>query len=117
MATAESLSEVTDVVQILKQWEEEHGITTYDPIPTLERLAEIIELEKENYYKMDPDPFDERHPSRAYPDCNFGHILKVLFRKDSFITKVLFFDTIFYFKKTLVVVLLFMLFIFFLSTS
>ncbi|KAF7988328.1 hypothetical protein HCN44_000901 [Aphidius gifuensis] len=89
MATAESLSEVTDVVQILKQWEEEHGITTYDPIPTLERLAEIIELEKENYYKMDPDPFDERHPSRAYPDCNFGHILKVLFRKDSFITKLI----------------------------
>lgn len=38
--------------------------------------------------KMDPDPFDERHPSRADPDCALGHILKVLFRKDSFMNKV-----------------------------
>jgi len=37
---------------------------------------------------MDPDPFDERHPSRADPDCALGHILKVLFRKDSFMNKV-----------------------------
>jgi hypothetical protein len=40
--------------------------------------------------KMDPDPFDERHPSRADPDCALGHILKVLFRKDSFMNKVSF---------------------------
>jgi len=26
------------------------------------RLAEIIERETEAYYKMDPDPFDDRHP-------------------------------------------------------
>ena len=26
------------------------------------RLAEIIEKETEAYYKMDPDPFDDRHP-------------------------------------------------------
>jgi hypothetical protein len=41
--------------------------------------------------KMDPDPFDERHPSRADPDCALGHILKVLFRKDSFMNKVSFY--------------------------
>lgn len=88
MATAESLAEVTDVVQILRQWEEDHVSPSYDPIPTLQRLAEIIEVETENYLKMDPDPFDERHPSRTDPECNFGHILKVLFRKDNFMTKV-----------------------------
>lgn len=55
---------------------------------TVHRLAEIIEAETENYMKMDPDPFDERHPSRADPDCALGHILKVLFRKDSFMNKV-----------------------------
>lgn len=88
MSSAESLAEVTDVVQILRQWEEEHSSPTYDPVPTLRRLAEIIELETENYLKMDPDPFDERHPSRTDPECNFGHILKVLFRKDNFMTKV-----------------------------
>jgi hypothetical protein len=53
-------------------------------------LAEIIEVETDNYMKMDPDPFDERHPSRADPDCALGHILKVLFRKDSFMNKVSF---------------------------
>nr|XP_031831732.1 protein mahjong isoform X2 [Nomia melanderi] len=89
MSSAESLAEVTDVVQILRQWEEEHLTPTYDPIPTLQRLAEIIELETENYLKMDPDPFDERHPSRTDPECNFGHILKVLFRKDNFMTKLI----------------------------
>ena len=103
MATAESLAEVTDVVQILRQWEEDHVSPTYDPIPTLQRLAEIIELETENYLKMDPDPFDERHPSRTDPECNFGHILKVLFRKENFMTKVIIFilqtQVIIYFYK------------------
>ncbi|OXU21314.1 hypothetical protein TSAR_001940 [Trichomalopsis sarcophagae] len=89
MATAESLAEVTDVVQILRQWEEDQNSPTYDPIPTLQRLAEIIEQETENYFKMDPDPFDERHPSRTDPECNFGHILKVLFRKEIFMTKLI----------------------------
>ncbi|OAD58169.1 DDB1- and CUL4-associated factor-like 1 [Eufriesea mexicana] len=89
MSSAESLAEVTDVVQILRQWEEEHSSPMYDPVPTLRRLAEIIELETENYLKMDPDPFDERHPSRTDPECNFGHILKVLFRKDNFMTKLI----------------------------
>ncbi|XP_058802431.1 protein mahjong isoform X2 [Phymastichus coffea] len=89
MATAESLAEVTDVVQILRQWEDDQSSPTYDPIPTLTRLAEIIEQETENYYKMDPDPFDERHPSRTDPDCDFGHILKILFRKEIFMTKLI----------------------------
>ncbi|XP_070530641.1 protein mahjong isoform X2 [Cardiocondyla obscurior] len=89
MANAESLADVTDVVQILRQWEEEHSSLNYDPIPILQRLADIIELETENYMKMDPDPFDERHPSRTDPECNFGHILKVLFRKDNFMTKLI----------------------------
>lgn len=52
------------------------------------RLAEICEVETENYLKMDPDPFDERHPSRADPDCKLGQILKALFKKDNFMNKV-----------------------------
>ncbi|KDR23940.1 protein mahjong [Zootermopsis nevadensis] len=84
----EPLSVVTDVMTILRHWDEEHQAQTYDPVPALTRLAEIIEAETENYMKMDPDPFDERHPSRADPDCALGHILKVLFRKDSFMNKL-----------------------------
>ncbi|PNF26674.1 DDB1- and CUL4-associated factor 1 [Cryptotermes secundus] len=84
----EPLLVVTDVMTVLRHWDEEHQAQAYDPVPTLTRLAEIIEAETENYMKMDPDPFDERHPSRADPDCALGHILKVLFRKDSFMNKL-----------------------------
>lgn len=59
------------------------------------RLAEIIEIETENYMKMDPDPFDERHPSRIDPECKLGQILKALFKKDNFMNKVI---IIFHFK-------------------
>lgn len=34
------------------------------------RLAEIIERETEAYYKMDPDPFDDRHPGKFLQAVN-----------------------------------------------
>lgn len=77
-----------EVTELLKQWEEQHTTPSYDPIPTLTRLAEIIEAETENFMKKDPDPFDERHPSRTDPDCALGHALKVMFKKDNFMTKL-----------------------------
>lgn len=40
------------------------------------------------YLKMDPDPFDDRHPSRTHPDCSLGHSLKALFKKEVFMTKL-----------------------------
>lgn len=83
-----SNTEVPDVLALLRQWEDEHQAPNYDPILLLTKLAEIIETETENYMKMDPDPFDERHPSRADPSCALGHMLKVLFRKDSFMNKL-----------------------------
>lgn len=83
------LKDLVDVSQILRRWEDEHSDTGYDPIPILTRLAEIVETEMESYMKMDPDPFDERHPSRADPNCNLGHVLKVIFKKDAFMNKVM----------------------------
>lgn len=38
--------------------------------------------------RKDPDPFDERHPYRTDPSCQFGFLLKQLFRKEQFMTKV-----------------------------
>lgn len=52
------------------------------------RLAELFEDETEVYMRKDPDPFDERHPSRTDPDCELGRMLKLLFRKDHFMTRV-----------------------------
>lgn len=87
------LRDLHDVSFILRRWEEEHNDPTYDPVPVLTRLAEIVEMEIESYMKMDPDPFDERHPSRADPNCNLGYVLKVIFKKDAFMNKVLYFNT------------------------
>ncbi|XP_065215830.1 protein mahjong isoform X2 [Planococcus citri] len=78
----------TDISAILRQWDEDQATSMYDPVPLLTRLAELVEAEAENYQKIDPDPFDERHPSRADPNCSFGQMLKVLFRKDTFMNKL-----------------------------
>nr|XP_049703892.1 protein mahjong isoform X3 [Helicoverpa armigera] len=77
-----------EVTELLRQWEEQHTTPSYDPVPTLTRIAEIIEAETENFMKKDPDPFDERHPSRTDPECALGHALKVMFKKDNFMTKL-----------------------------
>ncbi|CAH0556965.1 unnamed protein product [Brassicogethes aeneus] len=86
--TNNSTTVMTEVSALVRGWEDEHGQHNYDPVPTLTRLAEIIEVETDNYMKLDPDPFDERHPSRTDPDCKLGQILKALFRKDNFMNKL-----------------------------
>lgn len=35
--------------------------------PIYYRLSDIIERETEEFYKMDPDPFDDRHPGILSP--------------------------------------------------
>lgn len=52
------------------------------------RISDLIERETEVYYKMDPDPFDDRHPSRSKPNCSLGPLLKNLFKNDDFMNKV-----------------------------
>ncbi|XP_050502243.1 protein mahjong [Diabrotica virgifera virgifera] len=80
---------MSEVGLIIKKWEDEQHQHMYDPVPTLTRLAEIVEVETENYLKMDPDPFDERHPSRIDPHCLLGQVLKVIFKKDNFSSKLI----------------------------
>lgn len=102
-----NLTEISDVSAILRLFEEHHQMPTFDPVPYLSRyvnafpcidrfplfifmfyrLAELLEIETENYLKMDPDPFDDRNPSRN-PNCSFGHMLKVIFKKEIFMQKV-----------------------------
>lgn len=45
-------------------------------------------MESKNYLKKDPDPFDDRHPSRVDPTCVLGQLYKVLFRKDTLMNSV-----------------------------
>lgn len=51
------------------------------------RLSEILEEEAEVYMRKDPDPFDERHPSRTDPESNLGKNLKLIFKKEQFMNR------------------------------
>ncbi|CAH1785027.1 unnamed protein product [Owenia fusiformis] len=84
MAAIDSAAELAST---LEQWERDDG-SAADPLPVLNKLADLIEHETEEYYKMDPDPFDDRHPGRADPSCRLGHLLKSLFKNDNFMNKL-----------------------------
>uniref|UniRef100_A0A4Y0BF31 DDB1- and CUL4-associated factor 1 n=1 Tax=Anopheles funestus TaxID=62324 RepID=A0A4Y0BF31_ANOFN len=77
-----------DLLRILQLWDENHTIPGFDPEPIVTRLAELFEAEMLAYKMKDPDPFDTRHPSRTDPNCELGRMLKLLFRKDNFITRL-----------------------------
>ncbi|ELU17976.1 hypothetical protein CAPTEDRAFT_202659, partial [Capitella teleta] len=67
------LDSVTEATSLLEQWEKDHA-ANLSPMATLEKLAILVESEIEAWYKMDPDPFDDRHPGRSDPDCSLGHL-------------------------------------------
>ncbi|KAL5291108.1 VPRBP family protein [Megaselia abdita] len=80
--------EECNMPQVLTIWEKNNTTPGYDPVPLLKRLCEIFEVEQEIYMRKDPDPFDERHPYRSDPSLQYGFLLKQLFKKDYFMTKV-----------------------------
>ncbi len=49
----------------------------------------MIEKEYEEYLKQDPDPFDDRDPTRLDAVNTFGLLLRALFKRDDFMTKVI----------------------------
>ncbi|XP_018114461.1 DDB1- and CUL4-associated factor 1 [Xenopus laevis] len=73
----------SELTTLLEQWESGHG-SGQDMVPVLTRMSELIEKETEEYRKGDPDPFDDRHPGRANPECMLGHLLRILFKNDDF---------------------------------
>ncbi|XP_053325446.1 DDB1- and CUL4-associated factor 1 [Spea bombifrons] len=73
----------SELTALLEQWENGHG-SGQDMVPILTRMSELIEKETEEYRKGDPDPFDDRHPGRANPECMLGHLLRILFKNDDF---------------------------------
>lgn len=100
-----------DLAGVFRIWDAKQTTPHYDPVPVLTRyvtlphggpcrissdlethtpfrLSELFEEESQIFMRKDPDPFDERHPSRTDPDCELGRMLKLLFRKDLFMTKV-----------------------------
>ncbi|RCN53505.1 LisH protein [Ancylostoma caninum] len=79
---------IENLRDILKTWDDSHRADGFDPIPTLTSIAEIIEQSIDEFLKLDPDPLDDRHPARTHPHAEFGNLLKLLFRNDDFMNKL-----------------------------
>ncbi|XP_062315461.1 DDB1- and CUL4-associated factor 1-like isoform X1 [Osmerus eperlanus] len=85
MASASaSVDSKAELTALLEQWEREQQGSTQDLVNILTKISELVERETEEYHKADPDPFDDRHPGRADPECVLGHLLKILFKNDDF---------------------------------
>lgn len=85
MATASaSVDSKAELTALLEQWEREQQGATQELVIILTKISELVEKETEEYHKADPDPFDDRHPGRADPECVLGHLLKILFKNDDF---------------------------------
>uniref|UniRef100_H3DKK3 DDB1- and CUL4-associated factor 1 n=1 Tax=Tetraodon nigroviridis TaxID=99883 RepID=H3DKK3_TETNG len=85
MASASaSVDSKAELTALLEQWEREQHGSTQDLVNILTNISELVEKETEEYHKVDPDPFDDRHPGRADPECVLGHLLKILFKNDDF---------------------------------
>ncbi|KAM4721194.1 DDB1- and CUL4-associated factor 1 [Rhinophrynus dorsalis] len=82
-STGTHVDSKSELTALLEQWESGHG-SGQDMVPILTRMSELIEKETEEYRKGDPDPFDDRHPGRANPECMLGHLLRILFKNDDF---------------------------------
>ncbi|KAL8603740.1 hypothetical protein ACOMHN_024356 [Nucella lapillus] len=85
MAGVDSQGELTT---LLDEWRPLGIHLEVDIASVLNRISELFEKETEAYYKSDPDPMDDRHPSRACPQCNLGHLMRTLFKNEDLMTKL-----------------------------
>ncbi|XP_054751172.2 DDB1- and CUL4-associated factor 1-like [Lytechinus pictus] len=83
----EETSSLVKFNDILAQWNQDQGSGT-SPVPALKKMAEIMEMEIENFLKLDADPFDDRHPGRVDPSCALGDLFTSLFKNDNFMAKL-----------------------------
>uniref|UniRef100_A0A8C3AJL9 DDB1- and CUL4-associated factor 1 n=1 Tax=Cyclopterus lumpus TaxID=8103 RepID=A0A8C3AJL9_CYCLU len=84
VSVAMSVDSKAELTTLLDEWEEAQRGTTETLVSILTKISELIERETGEYHKVDPDPFDDRHPGRADPECMLGQLLKMLFMNDDF---------------------------------
>ena len=85
MAASGQLDVLAETTTLMDRWNRECFLGSATPIDILVKLCEIVEKQTEVYFKTDPDPFDDRHPGRADPNCTLGHVLKIILKNDDFI--------------------------------
>ncbi|CAG0915066.1 unnamed protein product, partial [Notodromas monacha] len=85
---ASSSTPAAEAGALIASWEESGRTEDFNLIAFLHSVAEVVEREYNMYLRQDPDPFDDRHPARADPNCNFGAVLKAIFKKEHFYSKL-----------------------------
>lgn len=71
-----------ELCKLIDQWQNIPAGFTEELVTFLTKMSEVIEQESRQYNMADPDPFDDRHPGRADPDCMLGRLLKIVFAND-----------------------------------
>ncbi|XP_072307893.1 DDB1- and CUL4-associated factor 1-like isoform X1 [Eucyclogobius newberryi] len=82
MAVAMADDARTEISSLIDHWEDIQSGSTEELVSTLTKMSEVIEQETREYHKRDPDPFDDRHPGRADPNCMLGRLLKTVFANE-----------------------------------
>ncbi|KAJ0023407.1 hypothetical protein NQD34_003306 [Periophthalmus magnuspinnatus] len=82
MAVALANDARTEISSLIDHWEDIQRGSTEELVSTLTKMSEVIEQETREYHKGDPDPFDDRHPGRADPNCMLGRLLKTIFANE-----------------------------------
>lgn len=79
---------MTNISIWLEDFNRNNHRPTYDPIVLLKNISKTLEKATEMFINNDPDPLDDRHPHRTHPDSALGNILKMIFKNDEFMTKL-----------------------------
>lgn len=92
MLTDEELEFSNNAMSNISTWLEDFNRNnhrpTYDPTVLLKNMSKTLEQATEMFINNDPDPLDDRHPHRTHPDSALGNILKMIFKNDAFMTKL-----------------------------
>uniref|UniRef100_A0A1I8GR74 LisH domain-containing protein n=1 Tax=Macrostomum lignano TaxID=282301 RepID=A0A1I8GR74_9PLAT len=83
-------SSVARTATLIEAWHRSRDQAGYNPVPTLLEICSLLEQETENYFHLDPDPFDERSPAKANPNSTLAAMYKVLFRWDEVFVRYLY---------------------------
>jgi hypothetical protein len=94
MAGEEEPDSLAVFQDLLKDWDltrnipegREDAALTPEPSDVVHRMANLFEKETNVYMAKDPDPFEERHPSRVDPTCQLGQLLKAFFKKEELVS-------------------------------
>ncbi|CAH8611913.1 unnamed protein product [Dicrocoelium dendriticum] len=81
-------SAIDQCEDLLSQWRVERNTPSFDPVPILTGLSDLLEEQVNIFFSTDPDPFDDRHPLRTDSSCDLGQMLRLLSSNESFLERI-----------------------------